>query len=72
MLPRRAADCGGVQRIAAIVGSPSVNPADKGKPLYNTAYFLADGRIQAITHKNLLSKLDVFDEYRYLSKPASL
>ena len=51
--------------IAAIVGSPSVNPADKGKPLYNTAYFLADGRVQSLSNKTLLPNYDVFDEYRY-------
>jgi NAD+ synthase (glutamine-hydrolysing) len=57
-----AAEC---TDIAAIVGSPSVNPSDKGKPLYNTAYFLADGRIHGKTHKTLLPNYDVFDEYRY-------
>ncbi|MCX6281381.1 MAG: NAD+ synthase [Bacteroidetes bacterium] len=59
---RIAEECTG---IAAIVGSPSVNPADKGKPLYNSAYFLADGRIQSLSHKTLLPNYDVFDEYRY-------
>ncbi len=53
------------QGIAAIVGAPSVNPAPKGKPLYNTAWFLADGRIAAKVHKTLLPNYDVFDEYRY-------
>ncbi len=51
--------------IAAIVGAPSVNPAPKGKPLYNTAYFLADGKILSKAHKTLLPNYDVFDEYRY-------
>ena len=51
--------------IAVIVGAPSVNPADKGKPLYNSAYFLAEGKIQAVFHKTLLPNYDVFDEYRY-------
>ena len=51
--------------IAAVIGSPSINPADKGKPLYNTAYFLAGGRIHSFTHKTLLPNYDVFDEYRY-------
>ncbi len=51
--------------IAAIVGAPSVNPAPKGKPLYNTAWFLADGKVIAKTHKTLLPNYDVFDEYRY-------
>ena len=57
-----AAACTG---IAAIVGAPSVNPAPKGKPLYNTAFFLAGGKILARIHKTLLPNYDVFDEYRY-------
>ena len=55
----------GCQGIAAIVGAPSKNPAPKGKPLYNTAWFLADGKILAKAHKTLLPNYDVFDEYRY-------
>lgn len=51
--------------IAAIVGSPSVNPILAGKDLYNSAYFLAEGSIQAIRHKTLLPNYDIFDEYRY-------
>ncbi|MFZ4523546.1 MAG: NAD+ synthase [Bacteroidales bacterium] len=51
--------------IAAIVGAPSRNPAPKGKPLYNTAYFLAGGKIAGQAHKTLLPNYDVFDEYRY-------
>jgi len=57
-----AAECKG---IAAIVGAPTRNPAPKGKPLYNSAYFLADGKIQAVVHKTLLPNYDIFDEYRY-------
>jgi NAD+ synthase (glutamine-hydrolysing) len=51
--------------IAAIVGAPSVNPAPKGKRLYNSAFFLADGKIVGTAHKTLLPNYDVFDEYRY-------
>jgi NAD+ synthase (glutamine-hydrolysing) len=51
--------------IAAIVGAPSRNAAPKGKPLYNSAFFLANGRIEATVHKTLLPNYDVFDEYRY-------
>jgi NAD+ synthase (glutamine-hydrolysing) len=51
--------------IAAIVGGPSVNPSDKGKPLYNTAFFLAEGKIIGQSFKTLLPNYDVFDEYRY-------
>lgn len=51
--------------IAVIIGSPSINPASKGKPLFNSAYFLADREIKALFHKTLLPNYDVFDEYRY-------
>jgi len=51
--------------IAAIVGSPSVNPHTKGKHLYNTAFFLSEGKISSLIHKTLLPNYDIFDEYRY-------
>ncbi|NPA35948.1 MAG: NAD+ synthase [Chlorobi bacterium] len=57
-----AGHCNG---IAAVVGAPSINPETKGKNLFNSAYFLAEGTIKAITHKTLLPNYDVFDEYRY-------
>jgi NAD+ synthase (glutamine-hydrolysing) len=51
--------------IAAIVGSPAINASGKGKPLFNSAFFLYDGKVQAIRNKSLLPNYDVFDEYRY-------
>ena len=51
--------------IAAIVGSPRPNLISKGKALFNSAYFLADGKIAHITDKTLLPNYDIFDEYRY-------
>lgn len=51
--------------VAAIIGSPTVNPKTEGKDLFNSAYFLADGKVQQIIHKTLLPNYDVFDEYRY-------
>ncbi len=51
--------------IAAIVGSPSKNPILEGKNLYNSAFFLAEGKIKSVVHKTLLPTYDVFDEYRY-------
>ena len=51
--------------IAIVVGSPSKNPVPEGKDLFNSAFFLADQKIQAIQHKTLLPTYDVFDEYRY-------
>ena len=51
--------------IAAIVGSPSRNPALEGKNLHNSAWVLWDGKVQQIVSKTLLPTYDVFDEYRY-------
>jgi len=51
--------------IAAVVGAPSKNPGKKGKPLYNSACFLAGGKVVATANKTLLPNYDVFDEYRY-------
>lgn len=51
--------------IAALVGAPSRNPAPEGKNLFNSAYFLYQGKIQAIINKTLLPNYDIFDEYRY-------
>lgn len=51
--------------IAAIVGVPTFNPNQKGKPLYNSAAFLYDGKVLYRTHKTLLPNYDVFDENRY-------
>ena len=51
--------------ISAIVGSPARNPGNKGKKLFNAAYFLKDGGIEQIVHKTLLPTYDIFDEYRY-------
>ena len=56
--------------IAIVVGSPTVNPVIEGKDLYNSCYFLADGRIQHVQHKTLLPTYDIFDEYRYF-EPAT-
>ncbi len=51
--------------IAAIVGSPTINPGGKGKSLYNSALVLFKGQIHSQVHKTLLPTYDVFDEYRY-------
>ncbi|KAF0204689.1 MAG: hypothetical protein FD170_114 [Bacteroidetes bacterium] len=57
-----AADCEG---IAAIVGAPSRNLTGGGKPLFNSAWFLSNGKVTKLFHKSLLPNYDVFDEYRY-------
>jgi NAD+ synthase (glutamine-hydrolysing) len=51
--------------VAAIVGVPTINPASKGKKLFNSACLLANGQIMAIRNKTLLPTYDIFDEYRY-------
>jgi NAD+ synthase (glutamine-hydrolysing) len=68
MVDEIALHCDG---IAAVVGAPSINPESKGKNLFNSAFFLADGRIKAVTHKTLLPNYDVFDEYRYFEPNSS-
>jgi len=57
-----AEDCIG---IAAVVGLPVRNQTGKGKPLFNAALFLEDGKIRSEYHKTLLPNYDIFDEYRY-------
>jgi NAD+ synthase (glutamine-hydrolysing) len=56
--------------LGIVVGSPTLNPVPEGKDLYNSAYFLYQGKILAIQHKTLLPTYDVFDEYRYF-EPAT-
>lgn len=51
--------------IAAIIGGPSINSNERGKKLFNSAYFLSDGKITFIQNKTLLPTYDIFDEYRY-------
>lgn len=51
--------------IAAIVGAPTRNPDFLGKDLFNSAFFLTEGKVRNIRHKTLLPNYDVFDEYRY-------
>lgn len=50
--------------ITAIVGAPMRN-TDQGKPLFNAAFVLANGRVTHTVKKSLLPTYDIFDEYRY-------
>lgn len=52
-------------QIAIVVGCPTKNPEREGKDLFNSAYFLHNGKVQQVIHKTLLPTYDVFDEYRY-------
>jgi len=57
-----AAKCKG---IAAIIGAPRINESERGKKLYNSAFFLANGKIESVHNKTLLPTYDIFDEYRH-------
>lgn len=57
--------------IGAIIGAPSRNTGSKGKGLFNSAYFLNDGKIISVHHKCLLPTYDIFDEYRYFEPGTS-
>lgn len=53
------------RKTAAIIGTPILNHNKKGKPLYNAAAFLSEGKVKKHIHKTLLPNYDIFDEYRY-------
>ncbi len=48
-----------------LVGLPEPNPADEGRPLFNSAALLRGGRVERCFRKALLPTYDVFDEDRY-------
>jgi len=56
---------GSCRGIAAIIGAPRINTNERGKQLFNAAFFMADGRVQYIQDKTLLPTYDIFDEYRH-------
>ncbi len=51
--------------IGVLIGSPAHNKIQKGKDLFNAAFFLYEKEVKAEIHKTLLPTYDVFDEYRY-------
>lgn len=53
------------KQIAVLVGSPRKNPEPSGKDLYNSVFFIQDGRVKQVIDKTLLPTYDIFDEYRY-------
>ncbi|HKT80605.1 MAG TPA: NAD+ synthase [Vicinamibacterales bacterium] len=48
-----------------LVGLPEPNPADEGRPLFNSAALLSKGEVRQRFRKALLPTYDVFDEDRY-------
>jgi len=51
--------------MACIIGIPTFNKGTEGKDLYNSAYFIENGKVKAVVNKALLPNYDIFDEYRY-------
>lgn len=51
--------------ISALIGGPAINQEEKGKKLFNAAWFLSEGKVQDIFYKTLLPTYDIFDEYRH-------
>ena len=48
-----------------LVGVATPNPAEPGRPLFNSAVLLERGEVGPVFHKTLLPTYDVFDEDRY-------
>lgn len=59
------------QGIWCILGAPSRNQNPQGKPLYNSAFLMHEGKVVDVVHKSLLPNYDVFDEYRYFEAAPS-
>ncbi|MBZ5726908.1 MAG: NAD+ synthase [Acidobacteriia bacterium] len=50
---------------AALIGLATPNPAEIGRPLFNSAALIERGGVGPLFHKTLLPTYDVFDEDRY-------
>jgi NAD+ synthase/NAD+ synthase (glutamine-hydrolysing) len=53
-----------------LVGVATANPAEMGRPLFNSAVLLHGGEVGPAFHKTLLPTYDVFDEDRYFEPAA--
>ncbi len=60
--------CQHTENIAAIIGAPTINTANKGKNLFNSAIFIENKKIKKVINKTLLPTYDIFDEYRYFEQ----
>ena len=49
----------------ALIGVATPNPAEMGRPLFNSAVLVRGGEVGPAFHKTLLPTYDVFDEDRY-------
>lgn len=55
-----------------VVGTAERNPAQEGRPLFNSALWLESGEIRHTFRKRLLPTYDVFDEDRYFEPTRNL
>jgi NAD+ synthase (glutamine-hydrolysing) len=53
------------EHTGVIVGGPEFNDNKEGKLLYNSGWFLHNGKAEQVFRKSLLPTYDIFDEYRY-------
>jgi NAD+ synthase (glutamine-hydrolysing) len=59
-------------QMGVVVGFVDRNQKKEGRDFHNAAAFLAEGKIQSVTHKTLLPTYDVFDEDRYFESSDSV
>jgi NAD+ synthetase len=60
----------GLGPVPAVVGTVLANPSPRGRPLFNVAALIRDGRVEATQPKTNLPTYDVFDEDRYFEPAA--
>ena len=53
------------KKITVVIGCAEKNPDTIGKPLYNAAAILRNGKVELMYHKQLLPSYDVFEEERH-------
>ena len=53
------------ENIGVIFGAPSWSNLERGRRLFNSAYFFEDKKLLKRVDKTLLPTYDIFDEYRY-------
>lgn len=58
--------------ITVVIGNINKNNNVKGKALYNSAFVLQDGKVNAVYNKHLLPTYDIFCEERYFESGTDL
>lgn len=53
------------KKINVVIGFIDKNPAATGRPFFNAAALLRNGKVEGVYHKQLLPTYDVFDDERY-------